>query len=237
MKKNLFVFVLLILAVLGVQAQEKSEKATKESQQQESELFTLNRTLFAMGSRYGDATITRLALYNLLAYDPSNEQILDTLANLYFDEQKYTNAILVARDLLQVNPNSEAGLEISAISYESIGLKRKSLEFYESLYLKTDNLYALYKIAFMQTELERYNEALASIEGILDRKKADNLKVSFNDEEGNLLEIPMKAVMQNLKGEVFLRQDNKAGAKEAFENAIIISPEFKTAKDNLNKLK
>jgi len=47
----------------------------------------------------------------------------------------------------------------------------------------------------------------------------------------------MKVSVLNLKGLLLLDQNDKAGAKKAFTDALAISPDFMLAKANLEKTK
>jgi tetratricopeptide (TPR) repeat protein len=160
------------------------------------------------------------------------------LAYFYYENQKYASAVLVSQQLLARNPKNTVALEMSAVGYEVMGVPDRSLQNYESLYLLTNNISTLYKMAFLQYDLKRYTESLASIDVLLASKEIDTLKVVFNDAENKPKEYAMKVAVLNLKGlAVNEHLGDKAAAKKLFEEALAIAPDFVLAKQNLVKVK
>ncbi|MGK7396312.1 MAG: tetratricopeptide repeat protein [Candidatus Cyclobacteriaceae bacterium M3_2C_046] len=219
----------LILITLGaglIQAQ--NDRNSPEFQQQAK--------VYARSMKYNDFNVAKSALYNLIAMQPQNDSLLFSLAYIYFDNRNYISSVLAAKDLLALNPDNLAALEISAISYENIGAKQKALDDYESLYLKNENVNTLYKIAFLQYELNRHKEAKTNAEILLDKEAVADQKLYFSTGENQQQEIPMMASVYNLLGLITKAQGNKTEAKQHFEKAIEVAPEFELAKNNLNEL-
>jgi hypothetical protein len=112
------------------------------------------------------------------------------------------------------------------------------MQNYESLYLITNNIATLYKMAFLQYDLKRFTESIASTDILLTNTQLDSVKVVFNDIENKPKEYPMRVSVLNLKG--LIQQDHfgdKAAAKKLFEDALAIAPDFVPAKQNLVKVK
>ena len=119
-----------------------------------------------------------------------------------------------------------------------MGVRDRALQNYESLYLLSNNVSVLYKMAFIQYELKRYNEAITSIDILLSNKGVEALKVVFNDVENKPKEYAMTVALLNLKGMAVLDHlGDKAAAKKLFDQALAAAPDFVLAKQNLNKVK
>jgi Tfp pilus assembly protein PilF len=96
----------------------------------------------------------------------------------------------------------------------------------------------LYKMAFLQYDLKRFNEAITSIDILLTNKEVEASKVTFNDAENKPKEYPMTVALLNLKGLAVLDHlGDKAASKKLFDQALATAPDFVLAKQNLNKVK
>jgi len=178
----------------------------------ESEAYQNEKLVYQMGLRYGDINIARSALYNMMAIDRKDVSLLDSLAYLYYDYQKHTSCILVCLDLLKLNSNHLPAIEMSAISYENLGLKDKALESYESLYLKKTNIYTLYKVAVLQLDLDRLGESKTNVDILLKKEEINDAKIAINTQLGPQ-DISLKAAVLNLKGLIEVEQDQKEQKK------------------------
>lgn len=188
--------------------------------------------------QWNDYDVAKDALYDLIIENPQNDSLIYNLAAFYYENQKYVSAVLVCQPLLARNPKNMAALEISAVGYETMGVPDRALQNYESLYLLSNNLTTLYKMAFLQYDLKRYTESLASIDILLANTDLDKAKVVFNDVENKPKQYPMKVSVLNLKGLIQLDHfGDKAAAKKMFDEALAISPDFVSAKQNLAKVK
>ena len=188
--------------------------------------------------QWNDYEVAKDALYDLIIENPQNDSLIYNLALYYYENEKYVSAVLVCQPLLARNPKNTAALEISAIGYETMGVPDRALQNYESLYLLTNNIATLYKMAFLQYDLKRFTESLASIDILLANNELDKAKVVFNDIENKPKEYPMKVAILSLKGLVQLDHfGDKAEAKKLFDEALAISPDFVPAKQNLAKVK
>lgn len=188
--------------------------------------------------QWNDYDVAKDALYDLIMENPQNDSLIFSLAYYYYENQKYASAVLVSQQLLARNPKNTAALEMSAVGYEVMGVPDRSLQSYESLYLLTNNINTLYKMSFLQFDMKRYAECLASIDALLSNKDIDTLKVVFNDVENKPKEYVMKVAVLNLKGlAVQEHLGDKEAAKKLFEEALAIAPDFVLAKQNLAKVK
>ena len=235
MKQIISVFSILTFLVIGLSTSSIAQEQQKINIRETYD-YQKNVQIYSRAMKYNDVEAAKSALYNLIAMEPANDSLLFDLAYLYFDNQKYISSILATNDLLTLNPDHLAALEISAISYENIGAREKALEAYESLYLKNDNINTLYKIAFLQYELNRFSEAKTTAEIIMDNEKSEEATLFFGTTENTQQEVPMRASIYNLLGLINKEQGNKEEAKDNFNKALEIAPEFQLAQNNLNEL-
>jgi tetratricopeptide (TPR) repeat protein len=219
----------------------ETEPQAKPQEQQKATINPLTEHFYKKyitALRWNDQEVAKDALYDLIMENPQNDSLIFNLAYYYYENQNYPSAVLVSQQLLARNPKNTAALEISAVGYEYMGVPDRSLQNYESLYLLTNNITTLYKMAFLQFDLKRYAESLTSIDILLTNKDLDATKVVFNDVENKQKEYPMKVAVINLKGMAVQEHlGDKAAAKKLFEEALAMAPDFVLAKQNLAKVK
>ncbi|MGK7388972.1 MAG: tetratricopeptide repeat protein [Candidatus Cyclobacteriaceae bacterium M2_1C_046] len=222
--KKIVIIALLFIGVEEAYAQEELTATQHYSQ------------IYQRALRYNDISAAKNALYNLVSMYPQNDSLLYSLSVIYFQTQQYASAALTARDVLTLNPNNIGAIELSAISFENIGAQEKAIEAYENLYLQTDDYQALYKMAFLQYEADKLDQALTNADILLNRKESAELTVTFTGPDKQPKDYPIKAAIFNLKGLIAKEQGKTEEARNFFNQALEISPEFTMAKENLNEL-
>ncbi len=191
--------------------------------------------LFDKSQKYNDAVITKQALYEILILNPNDSSALRSLAELYYNNSQFTSSALVGLDFLQRYPSNMIALEVIALSYENLRLNDKAIEYYEKLWLQSDNSNTLYQIAYLQYSLKRYDESIANL-GILDTKLKDEDKIALSKSDGSAQEVSFKAAVFNLKGLIAVEQGKNEEAKTNFSNALKLNPDFEIAKKSLDAL-
>lgn len=239
---KLFRVITLLILFLNIVAFGQEEQASQPATQEESpkisvdNLFQIYNNIYSRARRYGDNDMAINAIYNILALTPNNVAIYDSLALMYFEKSDYAQAALVTNDILAAQPDDELALEIAALSYENLGIKAKALENYESLYLENNDNFTLYKVAFIQYELERFKESQTSVEILMDKPEIKETMVYHRTSDNKNQQVSMEASLLNLSGLIQMRQENKGVAREKFEAALALYPEFELAKKNLASL-
>lgn len=190
-----------------------------------------------VATRWNDFDVAKDVMYDLIIEDPGNDSLIFQLAYLYYENQKYPSTILVGQDLLARNPKNIQVLELVGMSFENLSIFDRALQNYESLFLLTNNTSTLYKMAFIQYELKRYQESLTNIDILTAKPEAETLKVVFNSTENKQKEYSAKVALLNLKGMVYRDQGDKVNAKKYFEESLKLAPDFQFAKQNLDGLK
>lgn len=233
MKKLLTAALLLLMTVTSY-----AQEATEENKAQEGQnAFVGHHTrTYAIATKYGDSDMAKTALYNMLAAYPGNDSLLYSLSYLYFQSQQYASAVLSSQDILARNPDHLGALELSGAGYESLGLKDKSLAAYETLYLKSTDYQTLYKITFLQFDMERLKECMTNVDILLTKPESDSLKVYYATDDNQQKEYPIKVSLLNLKGLVSQKYGDKDSAKKYFEEVLSIAPDFALAKQNIEGL-
>lgn len=232
--KNKLTIALLLIMTIAVYGQEEVEE-NKNQENQNAFVGHHSRT-YAIATKYGDYDMARTALYNMLAAYPGNDSLLYSLSYLYFQSEKYAPAVLAAQDLVTRNPNHLGALEISAAGYQTLGLKDKSLAAYETLYLKSSDYQTLYKIAFLQFDMERLKECMTNADILLEKSESDSLTVFYATEDNQQKEYPIKVSLYNLKGLVSQKYGDKDSAKKYYQQALDVAPDFALAKQNMEAL-
>ncbi|MFC2188476.1 tetratricopeptide repeat protein [Peijinzhouia sedimentorum] len=226
MKKNVvFMILLLMISTPMLSVGQTNVKETPEYQRQ------LN--VYNLAKRYNDVTAIRNSIYQIIAINPDEKAWLDTLALFYFEYEQYGAAALVTNDAITIDPDNLLALEVNAISMENIGLKENAVNRYQSLYIKEPSLTLLYKIAFLQYELERLTECETIINQVMDDQQSIVEKVNFQGEGEEVIEVTMNTAVKNLLGLVRLQQGKTEEAIKIFEEILYEHPTFALVKQNL----
>lgn len=158
----------------------------------------------------------------------------DTLMQCYFDYRNLVPCIRLAEKRLAVQPDHPLAHDLSAQSYQMLGQPKQALHHYEALYQIAPKPYILYQIAALQFELERDKECAESLETLL---KSDLEGEELAIFEGQQAErVPMLAAVWNMRGSLSYRKKETSEARNAFQQALKIHPEFRLAQQNLAQI-
>src|SRR5688572_3038803 len=133
---------LLVLMSLHAFSQKKKEKQKQDIQPvietpKSISEDSLHIKVFRLGMRYGDYQVAANALYHLMALQPNNAFLKDSLVLLYSGMGNSVQSILIAREVLQKNPENIPVLTAMAMNEQRLGLYKEALASYELLYTKT----------------------------------------------------------------------------------------------------
>ena len=227
----------LAIVFVGLMAGAQDTAAKKVKQDSIPWEMRKNAFIYSMAKQYNDPAVARMALYNLIAETPGNPAIYDTLALWYYEYNQLASAALIAQDAMQLNPNDLFAAEIAAISFENLGVKSKAVQNYEKLYLGNNDINMLYKIAFLQMDLKRYGEALTNADVIIESSQSESEKLLFPiDDKQNSQEIPLKVAAIRLKGMIEADRGNTSLAKELYQKALDMKPDFVVLKNQIADL-
>ncbi|MEM6737071.1 MAG: hypothetical protein AAGC64_05615 [Bacteroidota bacterium] len=185
---------------------------------------------------FNDPIIARMALYNLLAENPGNVALYDSLAVSYLQYNQNVSAALAAQQALRINPNDLFAVEIAATSFDKVGAKDKALNNYEKLYLTNQNINTLYKISFLQYELERFAEANTSLDIIIGDPRAKENSIVFPTTDKKGQEVALDISAHRIKAMIEEAKGNIEAAKAQYLEVLKMKPNFQVVQQQLRDL-
>lgn len=226
--------VILLLFFVGFGAQAQDSTAVKSDK---PSLYWLYFNNYNLAKKYNDPVSARVAMYSMLNMDPLNDSLRFSLAYDYFQTKQYPSAILACMDILEHDPTHAGALEMSAVSYEQLGLKEKALTNYEQLWVATEDIETLYKYTFVLYDLKRYTECMVNIDDILlQNSEIDTKTMLFQLSETEQKEFSLRVAIMNLRGLVKRDQGDIEGARADFNKVLELAPDFVFAKNNLDEM-
>ncbi|WP_462249919.1 tetratricopeptide repeat protein [Ekhidna sp.] len=227
--------IFLLLAVISVgYANGQSQEIAKG----DSIPWELRKQSFIYNSAklFNDPLVARMALYNLLAENPANPALYDSLALSYLQYNQSASAALVAQQSLQINPQNQFAIEVAATGFDNIGVKDKAITNYEKLHLATGDVNVLYKISFLQMELSRFTEANTSLDIIIGDPDSETSTIRFPNTEGTGQEVSLKVAAHRVKAMILMEQGDIEGAKAKFLEVLEMKPGFEIVQQQLREL-
>lgn len=228
MKNILFAF-LLVMVSFGASSQ-SAEIAAGDSIPWE---IRKQSFIYNTANLFNDPQVAKMALYNLIAENPSNPAIFDSLSLLYLRYQQPASAALVAQQSLQINSNNLFATRIAANAFDNLGVKDRAIPYYETLYLAENDLNTLYKIAFLQFEIQRYEEAITSIDIIMNNQASETSMIVFPTEDNKGQEVPLKVAAHRIKGMIEEAKGNDEEAKRLYLATLEMYPGFQIVQSQL----
>ncbi len=235
--KRIIIGFISSLLVLGAMAQDQDagQIAMKDSIPLElkKKIFVYNASKL-----YNDPIVNRMALYQLLAENPQNLALRDSLALVYYSNQNYASAALVSQDVTRANAQDMFATEIAAASFERLGVQDKSLNYYESLYLdNSENINALYKIAFLHYQLGNHEQSQNSIDLLKSHVLAPEASILFpNSQNSQNQQMAMTLAARRLEGMIAEVKGNTEEARSIFNEILKERPDLDIIKRQLEQL-
>ena len=240
----------LLLAAAPAQAQRRNKKQppppaaaeapapapAAETMPPVANAFAVQRQVFEQALAYNDGEVAVGALYEMMALQPANEALKDTLAYLYYNLNKYASVLFVTREITARQPSNLGALELRALAEKNLGLQAEALASYEKLYLNTQDIYHLYEQVSLQYQLSRFNEMDVTLDMLLSHPDVDQQTITLQASQRNSQEVPMRAAALNLRGVLQAERNQKAQARASYQQALKLLPDFVLAKSNLAAL-
>ena len=142
---------------------------------------------------------------------------------------------MVGEGIVKADPKRNDMLEVVAVSKQNLGLIKESLADYEKLYAAEKSVFYLYQMATLQYQLKRYGECVASLDQIIGNAESEKQKVNIRVQQGSQ-EVPMRAAAYNVKGICAMELNQEEAAKQNFNKAVELFPDFALAKGNLEAM-
>ncbi len=202
----------------------------------QSDNFEIQKSIYEKAKSYNDPNVAISALYNMVAIQPDNLFLKDSLMREYITLSQWAPSYMISREILELQPNNNFALEVSCVALRNLGLKQEALNEFESLYLRTDRIDILYTISQLQFELGDFNQSLNNLDILLKNDETNEMVVSVSKGENDRQEVPIRAQLNYLKGLVYIEKGENNLAKDSFTIALNISPDFQNALDRLSSL-
>jgi tetratricopeptide (TPR) repeat protein len=236
MKPRTFLFFLLALPVITSAQSKTKNTATPIENKQVSQPGNMDEAVYAKAISFGDYEVARVALFKMVVRYPDSLNYLDSLVTLYFSLGQMPQCILAGLQYIQRDTNNLSVMEMVALSYGQLSKNKEALEMYERMYRKTGNIYYAYQTAVQQFYLKRIGECNQMIDLILADPKAATEKITINIDQTTQQQVPVKAAALNMRGIIYKEMNMPDKAKAAFEEALVVMPDFALAKGNLDLL-
>ncbi len=185
---------------------------------------------------FNDHLVARMALYNLLAENPGNVALYDSLALSYLQYNENASAALAAQQALRIDPNDLFAGEIAATSLEKLGAKDRALSYYEKIYLNNQDINILYKVAFLQFELQRYAEANTSLDIIIENPGSKESFIVFPTTDRQGQDVPLDVSAHRIKAMIEEFKGNTEVAKTMYLEVLEMFPGFQVVQQQLRDL-
>ena len=233
-KLNLVLLIAFFPLISLAQSKNKKEeqKVQQVSQTVETEISVYNQAM-----RFGDYDAARYALYTLRAKHPENISYLDSLIRIYFITGNWAQCIFAGTDYNAKDTSNVGVMEMMAISNSNLARNKDALELYEKIYGKSRQLYHAYQIAVHQYIMQRYGECAQTIDLIVNDTTSATELINIDIDKGKGQQVPIRASALNLRGVLLKEINMNAKAKENFEAALQLAPDFVLAKNNLEEMK
>lgn len=186
--------------------------------------------------KYLDYSTAINALQEILVINPEKVNYKDSLLAMYYNSGKSQSAVLLAKELEAEGNTNPAVYEVLARTFQNAGMPKEALAYFEKLNNTEENLYYLYQIATIQFNLSRMQECTESLSKIIQNSEALKQTVAMDYENKESQQISFAAAAYNILGVMALRFKETEKAKENFEQALKIAPNFLLAKNNLSVL-
>jgi tetratricopeptide (TPR) repeat protein len=161
----------------------------------------------------------------------------DTLALIYYNMNNLGGAFKLAGEINEKDPKNTTALTLLADISGRAGEVKKSLEWYEKLIELAPSPYNHYQLATKQFILERTLECKQSLQKVItDSAQAKEQMVRLDIGEGYGEDVPVLAAAMNMMGAIAYKEKNNALAKEWYQKAVNVFPQFVIAKQNLEEL-
>ena len=113
MKKNIFNLLLLSLISLSSYSQ--------------TDNFEIQKSIYEKAKAYNDPNVAISALYNMVALQPENLLLKDSLMREYLALSQWAPTYMISREILSKDPSNLIALEVSCVSLQNLGLKQQAL--------------------------------------------------------------------------------------------------------------
>lgn len=198
------------------------------------------KKIYNLSISYHDYGTAENAVYQELALDLDTTKTLsykDTLFNLYYNSGQFVQAVTLGKEIITKQPYNLIEMEMLGDAEKNINNFEDALGYYQTIYSKLHDLFHLYKIALLQFNLSRMSECNQTLDQIIADTGSVNQKIQIIiGGQGETQNVPYKAAAYNIRGAIAKGLKQTEVAKQAFNDALAVYPDFALAKSNLEEL-
>ena len=226
------IFLTVILSGWGIESvvAQKKKPTETESESGVDEYWKVYR----LAVQYGDPQTAINSLYHIMAKQPNNMAVKDSLASIYFGYGMNSQAINLGEEILKSNPKDVKHLEMTAIAYRNLGILKESVTKYETLYSITKDPYHLYQLCIVEYALKRYEECAVHLRMIVADPSSAEQKITINENDG--VKVILKSAALNVLGVIHRDLGKTDEARQFFQQAMEADSTFALPKGNLEAM-
>lgn len=206
--------------------------ATAGSAQDNADRAATLKKVYQQALLYNDLASATYATHEIISLGEEYKSWRDTLMRLYFSQERYGPAILVAEELSAEMPENQGLLEIQAVAWQRLGGVKNALELYERLAARNKDIYSLYQVATLQYRLGRVTECEATLTKITEHPKFGEAEISISVKDGVQV-VPIEAAVLNIRGLLAMGLNKHKVANQFFASALKLVPDFELAMGNM----
>lgn len=231
--KKYFLLIIFTIGITTLSGQVKNNASVPQAAK--SEVKDSDLEIYNLAIQYGDYDVAKHALYSLLAKHPESIGYLDSLVMIYYNMNAFQQCIFAGNAYLEKDSDNLDVMEMVALSNSSLKRNKEAVALYEKMFLKTGKIYFAYQLAIQQYLLKRIGECNQMIDIISNDPQSTKESIAIATDNGTQ-NVPLKAAAFNLRGIIFKEINMKDKAKENFESALKVFPDFAMAKKNLDAI-
>ena len=82
--------------------------------------FEVQKSIYEKAKSYNDPNVAISALYNMVALQPDNVLLKDSLMREYLAISQWAPSYMISREILGIQPNNNFALEVSCVSLQNL---------------------------------------------------------------------------------------------------------------------
>ena len=189
--------------------------------------------VYSQAKSYNDLVAQSNALVNLIALGDNVEKNEDSLFFIYARLGNNSALVTLGEKLLQRKANDTLVLGTLIEAYQMLGDLEKAYEYQKKIYDLTKSPKDNYRLAILEFNMNKTAEAKKRVTELLKDKSIEGETITISTRDGFNQEVPLKAALYNALGIIYVAERNPAKAKQEFEKALKIKPDFILARNNL----
>ena len=185
--------------------------------------------------KLNDLELAINSLNNALVEMPAEQSMLykDTLSMLYFSNKAYLPSFILAQEVYKADPKNISALARTGDCYQAGADYKNAVAAFEIVAPALKSPYYYYQLAVCQYSLKSSLESQVNADKAMADTNSNKIPVIFTLPNGQEQQVPLSAAAYNLKGVIMMDDKNFVKAKEYFQSALKIYPNFQGVQQNM----